>query len=90
MKRILTLLILSFFLSSLNFIRAFCQTQNNELTNSPELSAMSAILVDFDTGRVLFEKNSHEKLPPASITKIMTMILICEAIEKVNLSSLTR
>lgn len=82
MKRILTLLILSFFLSSLNFIRAFCQTQNNELTNSPELSAMSAILVDFDTGRVLFEKNSHEKLPPASITKIMTMILICEAIEK--------
>jgi len=81
-KRILTLLILSFFLSSLNFIRAFCQTQNNELTNSPELSAMSAILVDFDTGRVLFEKNSHEKLPPASITKIMTMILICEAIEK--------
>jgi len=51
-------------------------------TPSLEISAKSAILVDFDTGKILYEKNSHEKLPPASITKIMTMILICEAIEK--------
>lgn len=51
-------------------------------TPSLEISAKSAILVDFDTGRILYEKNSHEKLSPASITKIMTMILICEAIEK--------
>lgn len=82
MKKIFIVLLLSFFLLGLNFEIAFCQTSNNELSSGPELSAMSAILVDVDTGRVLFEKNSHEKLPPASITKIMTMILICEAIEK--------
>ncbi len=43
--------------------------------------AKSAILLDADTGTVLFEKNSREKLPPASITKIMTMILTMEALE---------
>jgi len=43
-------------------------------------NAKSAILMDADTGTVLFEKNAHEKLPPASITKIMTMLLVMEAI----------
>lgn len=38
-------------------------------------SARSAILMDADTGTVIFEKNSHDQLPPASITKIMTMLL---------------
>lgn len=45
-------------------------------------NARSAVLIDADTGTVLFEKNGHEKLPPASITKIMTMLLIMEAIEE--------
>ena len=44
--------------------------------------AKSAILIERDTGTVLYDKNSHEKLPPASMTKIMTMILIMEALEK--------
>nr|WP_093047343.1 D-alanyl-D-alanine carboxypeptidase family protein [Salipaludibacillus aurantiacus] len=43
--------------------------------------ATSAILMERDTGTVLFEKNSHEQLPPASMTKVMTMLLIMEAIE---------
>jgi serine-type D-Ala-D-Ala carboxypeptidase (penicillin-binding protein 5/6) len=42
----------------------------------------SAILMEQDSGSVLYEKNSHEKLPPASMTKIMTLILIMEAIDK--------
>ncbi|MCM3719687.1 D-alanyl-D-alanine carboxypeptidase family protein [Fictibacillus phosphorivorans] len=42
----------------------------------------SAILMEQDSGTVLYEKNSHEKLPPASMTKIMTLILIMEAIDK--------
>lgn len=46
-----------------------------------ELKAKSAILVEASTGKVLFEKNSHERLAPASITKIMTMILIMEALD---------
>lgn len=48
--------------------------------------ASSAIVIERDTGEVLFEKNSHEKLPPASMTKIMTMLLIMEAIDKGSLS----
>ncbi|MFS8629684.1 MAG: serine hydrolase, partial [Bacillales bacterium] len=44
--------------------------------------AKSAILIERDTGTVLFEKNSHEPLPPASMTKIMTMLLIMEALEE--------
>ncbi|PYY28861.1 Serine-type D-Ala-D-Ala carboxypeptidase [Paenibacillus illinoisensis] len=44
-------------------------------------SARSAILMDADTGTVIFEKNSHDQLPPASITKIMTMLLTIEAID---------
>ncbi|WP_338749930.1 D-alanyl-D-alanine carboxypeptidase family protein [Bacillus sp. FJAT-52991] len=46
----------------------------------------SAILIEKDTGAVLFEKNSHKPLPPASMTKIMTMLLIMEAIEDKKIS----
>ncbi|MBP1933529.1 D-alanyl-D-alanine carboxypeptidase family protein [Ammoniphilus resinae] len=45
-------------------------------------NAKSAILLDVDTGTVIYEKNAHEKLPPASITKVMTMLLIMEALER--------
>jgi serine-type D-Ala-D-Ala carboxypeptidase (penicillin-binding protein 5/6) len=48
--------------------------------------SQSAILMEQDSGGVLFEKNSHEKLPPASMTKIMTLILIMEAIDKGKIS----
>jgi D-alanyl-D-alanine carboxypeptidase (penicillin-binding protein 5/6) len=44
-------------------------------------SARSAILMDADSGTVIYEKNSHDKLPPASITKIMTLLLIMEALD---------
>jgi serine-type D-Ala-D-Ala carboxypeptidase (penicillin-binding protein 5/6) len=46
----------------------------------------SAILIERDTGAVLYEQNSNEQLPPASMTKIMTMLLIMEAIDKGKLS----
>jgi serine-type D-Ala-D-Ala carboxypeptidase (penicillin-binding protein 5/6) len=49
-------------------------------------NAKSAILIERDTGTVLYEKNIHEKLPPASMTKIMTMLLIMEAIDQGKLS----
>ncbi len=45
------------------------------------LPARSAILMEQDTGRVLFEKNPDEPMPPASITKVMTLLLTMEAIE---------
>ncbi|WNR42511.1 D-alanyl-D-alanine carboxypeptidase family protein [Paenibacillus roseipurpureus] len=45
-------------------------------------NAQSAVLMDADTGTIIAEKNKDAKLPPASITKIMTMLLIMEAIDK--------
>ncbi|MEF3301878.1 D-alanyl-D-alanine carboxypeptidase family protein [Paenibacillus sp. GYB003] len=45
-------------------------------------NASSAVLLDADTGTVLYEKNRDQKLPPASITKIMTMLLIMEALDQ--------
>ncbi len=49
-------------------------------------TAKSAILIDAGSGTVLYEKNSHESLPPASITKIMTMLLVLEAVEQGKVS----
>ena len=45
------------------------------------LNAKSALLMDVATGTVLYEKECHERLAPASVTKIMTMLLIMEAID---------
>ena len=49
-------------------------------------NAKSAIMIEASTGEILFEKNSHEKLHPASMTKMMSMLLIMENIENGNLS----
>ena len=45
-------------------------------------NAASAILIERDTGTVLYEKEADKKLPPASMTKIMTMLLIMEALDQ--------
>lgn len=47
----------------------------------PELEARSAFLMEADGGQILFEKNSQEQLAPASVTKIMTLLLIFDAID---------
>ena len=44
------------------------------------ISAPSAILMEKYTGEVLYEKNAHERIFPASVTKVMTMLLIVEDI----------
>ena len=46
-----------------------------------EVEAKSAVLMDVATGTVLFESNAHEALAPASVTKVMTMLLVMEAID---------
>ena len=53
-------------------------TQEGNFLN---LTCGAAILIDQDTGTVLYEHNSHEKLRPASVTKVMTILLIMEAID---------
>ena len=54
--------------------------------NNPLISAKSAVLIDTQSGMVLYEKNPHEPLPPASITKVMTLLLVAEAIERDELA----
>ena len=51
-----------------------------------EVGGKSAVLMDVATGRVLFEQNAHEPLAPASVTKVMTMLLIMEAIDSGRIS----
>lgn len=51
------------------------------MSSPPEINAKSVILMEQSTGKVLYENNADEQLPPASITKIMTMVLICEALD---------
>ena len=52
----------------------------------PEVAAKSAVLMDVETGTVLSEQNAHEPLAPASVTKVMTMLLIMEAIDSGKIS----
>ena len=51
-----------------------------------EIDCKSAILIEASTGRVLYEKNADEPLPPASVTKVMTLLLVVEAIEEGKIS----
>ena len=47
----------------------------------PEVSARAVLLMEKSTGQVLYEENAHEPLEPASVTKIMTLLLIEEALD---------
>ena len=46
-----------------------------------QVAGKSALLMDIATGTVIYENNAHEKLAPASVTKVMTLLLIMEAID---------
>ena len=51
-----------------------------------DVPAPSAILIDGATGTVLYEKNAHERLAPASVTKVMTLLLVMEALDRGQIS----
>ena len=51
-----------------------------------ELDAKSALLMEAETGEVLYEMNADESLPPASVTKIMTLLLVMEAVDGGSIS----
>jgi len=72
MRRISVILALFLLLSMLP-----CRGQAAQL----DIGGKSALLMDVATGTILFENNSHEALAPASVTKVMTMLLIMEAID---------
>ena len=52
----------------------------------PSVTAPSVILMERSTGQVLYEKQSHDKLAPASVTKVMTLLLVMEALESGRIS----
>jgi len=79
-KLSLTLVIAIVFTS----IPLFCAEVN--AVTEETITAPSAILMESSSGKVLFEKNPHEQRPCASITKVMTMLLVCEAIDSGKLS----
>ena len=63
------------------FIAFSVKAEESKVDYTLAQNAESAILIEASTGKILFEKNSHEKLSPASMTKMMSMLLVMEAIE---------
>ena len=51
------------------------------VSGAPETDCGSAVLMEKETGTVLYEHNAHDKLEPASVTKVMTLLLVMEAID---------
>jgi D-alanyl-D-alanine carboxypeptidase (penicillin-binding protein 5/6) len=72
--------IISFLLASVLMLGALCLPAG-AAEFADEITAKSAVLMDAATGKVLFEYNADEALPPASVTKVMTLLLVFEAID---------
>lgn len=68
----------------LSGVPCVCAAAGNEMPFDVE--ARSAVLMDAGTGEILYAKNAEEELPPASVTKIMTLLLVMEAIDDGKLS----
>ena len=87
MKKIIAILLTLSVWSMVTFssFAVFRTESEAELASAPvytaEVDARACILMDAKTGAVLYEKNADEALPPASVTKVMTMLLIFEAID---------
>ena len=87
------LLLILFFITCIPLVRAEeeinqnTQTNNSNITSELNLTtnAKSAILIEASTGKIIYQKNQDEELPMASMTKMMTLLLIMENIEKGNL-----
>nr|WP_235822202.1 D-alanyl-D-alanine carboxypeptidase family protein [Gottfriedia luciferensis] len=56
------------------------ETQSNDVSLTK--NALSSVIIEQDTGKILYEKDARKELPPASMTKIMTMLIIMEEINK--------
>ena len=87
MKRTLTAVLAAFLLWQV-VPTAFAATENTAGASGAKVavSAKSVILVERETGTVLYQQAEHEKLEPASVTKVMTMLLVAEAIDAGQIS----
>lgn len=73
-------------LASLVILFSFPSSVKVSAVSVDTVTAPSAILMESTTGKIIFEKNSHEKRPCASVTKVMTLLLVFEAIDSGKLS----
>jgi len=73
--------LISFLLLPAMLIGLFSFSASAAETPDLAIDAQSAILIEASTGQVFYEKNADEALPPASVTKIMTLLLVMEAID---------
>lgn len=80
MKRIFLFLCLFMYLAQPSSLLA------EESQPNLDLKGKSLILIEQDTGKVLYENNSDQPLPPASMTKMMTLLLVAEALEEARVS----
>lgn len=69
-----------------NSAKPLTETIPTNATTSLSLNVGSAVLIEQNSGQVLYNQNMHEKLRPASVTKVMTILLIMEAIDSSKLS----
>ena len=69
-----------------NNAKPLTETIQTNATTSLSLNVGSAVLIEQNSGQVLYNQNMHEKLRPASVTKVMTILLIMEAIDSGKLS----
>ena len=84
-KRFLSVFLLFVLLVSLT-ATPFAAAEEPTLPEDPDIQAKAALLVDANTGAIVYDKNEHQELYPASLTKIMTALLVVEAIDKGQLS----
>lgn len=68
------------FILCISIFSTFCYA------TGPTITSPSAVLIERDTGTILFEKDAHQKLPPASVTKVMTLLLVMEALDSGKIS----
>lgn len=73
--------VLSLLLAVALFFGLLCPLAPQAVAETLDLPVPAAVLMEFSTGKVLYEKSAHEKRPCASITKVMTLLLVFEAID---------
>ena len=71
--------------SNANFVSTPTSSEETEI-NSLNLESQSAILIEQSTGQILYSHNIHEQLRPASVTKVMSILLIMEALDSGKIS----
>lgn len=82
MKKFILSFSLILMISAMPLISISAEEESSDKENIKlAANAKSAILIERDTGEILFDKNADEVLPPASMTKVMTLLLIMEALE---------